>query len=168
MASTRTLIVEAVLTLGLVTTPWALSAANIMWEEDMRMVCSESGVQSLPKKIKIRQVIDDPFFANASETNVVLFASYILRFEINQGKVVVTGVLVKSDGQEILLPRLSGKMKAGDAEKNKPAGTVFEPGDIIEWTVKLKGLPPLEGFDCWMLELGIVATDMQFAQSGLW
>ena len=167
MTWTRSLSLAVTLSLVIAALPGSAGGAINQWEEDLRMICSDSGRQSLPKKLTIRQVVDDSFFADATATNVVLFASYLFRWDVNKGKVIVEGLLLKSDGREEPLPRLAGKMKDGDAEKHKPAGTVFEPGDVIEWKVKLRGLAPLEDFDCWMLEVGIVGTDSEFGLANI-
>ena len=147
--------------------PWSASEATVMWEEDFRMICNETGRKSLPKKMTIRQVIDDSFFSDAAEINAVMFASYLFRVDVDKGKVIVTGVVLKSDGSEVALPRLARKVKDGDAEKHRSTDAGFEPGDVIEWKVKLKGLAPLDGFDCWVLEVGIVSTDSGFVLSDL-
>jgi len=162
---TRSIAITLSITLAL--SIGSVAAATIFSEQDVRIICNESGQQSLPKKMTLRQVVDDSFFASASSVEVGVSVSYLFRFDVNSGKVVATGILMKLDGTEHDLPRIAGRMKAGDADKGKATDLVFEPGDMIEWTVKLKQLAPLEGFDCWSLAVGLVASDSMSAQSGM-
>ena len=80
-------------------------------------------------------MVDDPFFATAARVEVGVAASYLFRFDVNSGRVVATGVLVKPDGSEHELPRVAGRMSGGDADKGRPTDLEFNPGDMIEWTV---------------------------------
>lgn len=160
-----TLIVTIMMVMALI--PHSAGGAVGMWEEDFRMICNDSGNKRLPKKLTIYQAIDDSFFATAVQTNAVLFASYLFRFDINSGKVIADGVVMKQDGSQVSLPRLKAKMKNGDADKGRSINVVVEPGDVIEWKVKMKGLAPLQGFDCWILEVGVTGTDAVAAMSRL-
>lgn len=167
MTSRRTLFLAVALSITLSLTLGSAVESTIFGEQDLRIICNESGQQSLPKKVTIRQVVDDSFFASATLVEVGVGASYLFRFDVDSGKVIATGVLVKLDGSEHDLPRIAGRMKGGDAEKGKATDLVFEPGDIIEWSVKLKGLAPLEGLDCWSLTVGLAASDSMSTFSGM-
>lgn len=134
--------------------------ASIIGKTVVHLECSESNRDPLPKTITMMQAVIDTSFDSAPYVGIEMFASYPFRIDVDSGKVVAKGVVFKSDGRRIQLPRLADRMQFGDVLKIKSTKVVIEQGDLIEWTIKLKGLAPLEGFaDCFTVEVGILCSE---------
>ena len=145
-----------------------VSKANLGVDQVTNARCTEESSAAVPKKLTIYQIVNDSVVAAASQPAIGFFASYLFRFDVDSGRVIAQGTVLKQDGSKISLPKLSGKMKFGDAEKIKDTTADFEVGDIIEWKVKFKNLPRLRaGLDCLSIDLSIGGSDSVVAMSGL-
>jgi hypothetical protein len=128
--------------------------------------CSELSSESAPKKFTLYQVINDDLLSSVSESSIGLLASYIFRFDVESGKVIAKGTVLKEDGTTTSLPKLVGRMKLGDAEQVKTTDVELEVGDIIEWTIKLKNLARLQaGGDCLTVFMSVGGSDAVQAMS---
>lgn len=160
MMTKRVLLRTATLAFVLATIPLMPSAASIVGETVMHLQCSESGPESLPRRITLLQVFNDDSFTSAPYLAAEILATYPFRYDVDSGRAVATGTLIKADGTEISLPRLSGRRRFGDASKVKPLAVSIDRGDIIEWKIKLKSLPPLMGLgDCFFVQVGVACSE---------
>ena len=160
MASKKILLGALSLTLVIAVSPWSRCEASIVGETVLHLQCSESGQESLPKRLTMLQIVADGSFASAPYVGLEVFASYPFRFDVDSGKVVVNGILIKADGTEIDLPRMAARMRYGDADNMKSTNVIIDRGDIIEWKIKLKGLVPLAGLaDCFTIQVGVLCSE---------
>lgn len=167
MPSNRAFIILFAIGVAVASLPGSARGASEMWEEELRQICVDSGQTKLPKNLTIHHVIDDGYFLSELRPVVFVSAFYLFRLDLNKGKVIATGVVLKQDGSQVALPRVASKMRSGIADKGKTVSIQFEPGDIIEWKVKMKGLPAVRAGECWTLELGIKSTEATSVASRL-
>ncbi len=106
------------------------------------------------------QVVADDVFA-ASETKTVFFNSgYWFRGDVNPGKVIVKATLIKMDGMQVALPNLKEQLEFCCAARSRAIDQDLEPGDIIQWDIRLRRHSALlPDADCWSMTVGIATVE---------
>jgi len=154
----RNSILAAVIVLGL---PLTLRATLIL-EGQQWALCSEGGPETLPKRFTLLQVINDKDLSDRTNFGVAFDAEYLFRLDVESGKVIVRGTMIREDGTEIPLPKLRGRMRLGGTSDERAANTSFARGDMIEWRIRLKNLARLAGADdCFLLSVGVTGSDVR-------
>jgi len=154
-------VIVTIFALALIFALASASEADVVLEGVHAARCNEGGTLRLPRKMTFYQTIMTSDFENFESVSLILATALSSRPDLNTGKLVATVRQIKPDGTVIELGKLGRPYRAGQAMKEKVITARLENGDLVEWELKLKQLPPLETFlECWLVEMDIGSAQM--------